>query len=243
MVRIFKKTGIAVLGLSAALLSGSAFAVMVTVAGSNVSFTYDTALLGLYGTPTVSGDSLIFTPTSFFAESTNGEGFALTNATLNIGITANSGYQFSSISLTERGDYFLVGSDAEVGVTGQIRVFDQDDPINNEVTDNIAATAPFNVVSTLSNITTTNWTANAGVTIPGTGWGGNDGIVDGVNLTIENLLYASTTTLGSAAFIEKKFAGSTVIISAVPEAETYAMMLAGLGLVGFMARRRRLASA
>jgi hypothetical protein len=31
-----------------------------------------------------------------------------------------------------------------------------------------------------------------------------------------------------------------VMVTAVPEAETYAMMLAGLGLVGFMARRRRL---
>ncbi len=31
----------------------------------------------------------------------------------------------------------------------------------------------------------------------------------------------------------------TMMITAVPEAETYAMMLAGLGLVGFMARRRR----
>jgi hypothetical protein len=30
-----------------------------------------------------------------------------------------------------------------------------------------------------------------------------------------------------------------MITAAVPEAETYAMMLAGLGLVGFMARRRR----
>jgi hypothetical protein len=30
-----------------------------------------------------------------------------------------------------------------------------------------------------------------------------------------------------------------MMITAVPEAETYAMMLAGLGLVGFMARRRR----
>ena len=28
-------------------------------------------------------------------------------------------------------------------------------------------------------------------------------------------------------------------VAAVPEAETYAMMLAGLGLVGFMAKRRR----
>jgi hypothetical protein len=31
-----------------------------------------------------------------------------------------------------------------------------------------------------------------------------------------------------------------VMVTAVPEAETYAMVLAGLGLVGFMARRRRL---
>jgi hypothetical protein len=30
-----------------------------------------------------------------------------------------------------------------------------------------------------------------------------------------------------------------LMIAAVPEAETYAMMLAGLGLVGFMVARRR----
>jgi len=34
------------------------------------------------------------------------------------------------------------------------------------------------------------------------------------------------------------FAADGNIALAVPEAETYAMMLAGLGLVGFMARRR-----
>ena len=34
-------------------------------------------------------------------------------------------------------------------------------------------------------------------------------------------------------------ANGNLVITAVPEAETYAMMLAGLGLVGFMAARRR----
>ncbi|MDP1573390.1 MAG: FxDxF family PEP-CTERM protein [Coxiellaceae bacterium] len=31
----------------------------------------------------------------------------------------------------------------------------------------------------------------------------------------------------------------TNLVSAVPEPETYAMLLAGLGLLGFMARRRK----
>jgi len=35
-----------------------------------------------------------------------------------------------------------------------------------------------------------------------------------------------------------KFNGSNLVISAVPEADTSAMMLAGLGLMGFIARRR-----
>jgi len=46
----------------------------------------------------------------------------------------------------------------------------------------------------------------------------------------------------SLAFVEKKYAGLTIgtmSVTPVPEAETYAMMLAGLGLVGFVARRRK----
>lgn len=240
-MRRFRKTGLA-LGLAAALLSGSAFAVnMVTVSGTNVSFTYDADNLGLFGAPTVSGDSLIFTPTNFVAQSTDGAGYDLTSSTVNISITANTGYQFSTVSLTERGDYALIGDDAEVSLGGQIRVFDLDDPFANEVTDNIVATAPFDVHTTLAGFTTTNWTANASVVVPGAsaGWGGDDGIVDGVNVTLENILIARTTQVGSLAYIEKKFAGTSIIITAVPEADTYAMLLAGLGLVGFMARRVR----
>jgi len=33
--------------------------------------------------------------------------------------------------------------------------------------------------------------------------------------------------------------GEHLVVSAVPEPQTYAMMLGGLGLLGFMARRKR----
>ena len=46
-----------------------------------------------------------------------------------------------------------------------------------------------------------------------------------------------------AAFRIDDFAGTASTISAVPEPETYAMMLAGLGLLGFAARRKKLAQA
>jgi len=35
--------------------------------------------------------------------------------------------------------------------------------------------------------------------------------------------------------------GQVAAISAIPEPETYAMLLAGLGLLGFIARRRKIA--
>ena len=239
MMRMFKKAGVAVLGLSAVLLSGNALAAWQTLVGTNVTYVYDDTLMGLYGQPILSGDSLVFTPTNFKAQSTNGQGIVQTSSTINVQVYTNANYNFSAFTLTELGDYSLIGSDAQVAVGGQIRAFDLTNPpppAANQLTDPIAVTAPLTVTTSLANYQTTNWQANAAIAVP-TNWS------NGVNLTIENILLASTTQLGSAAFVEKKFVGNSVVLTPVPEAETYAMMLAGLGLVGFMARRRNLASA
>lgn len=51
-------------------------------------------------------------------------------------------------------------------------------------------------------------------------------------------VYSAIEQVGSPVFANLDMNGN-LMIAAVPEAETYAMMLAGLGLVGFMVARRR----
>lgn len=214
-------------------LSGAAFAASVTLAGNTIDFTFDDALLGLFGPAAVSGDTLYFTPVAFQAQSLNGAGFALTNDTMNIQVAAHDGWSFAGMGLLERGDYLLLGAGSMADVGGQIRVFDLANPLA-DLDASISATAPLD----LRGMPTHNWQADAALDL--SAW--ND--ARALNVTIQNLLLASTGASPSLAFIEKKFVGLTpdmLAVTPVPEAETYAMMLAGLGLVGLAAARRRIA--
>lgn len=220
-------SGIFVLGQA---FSVAAIAAPVTLAGGTVDFSFDDAMLGLFGSAAVSGDTLYFTPTAFDVQSLNGNGFALSNETVNVRISAHSGYEFKSLDLVERGDYLLLGSGGMVDVGGQLRVFDVTNPLS-DITASIAAGGALTAVG----LPTHNWSATAAA---------NVSTLDAreIKVTVENLLLAYTTSPGSLAFIEKKFAGltvDTVAVTSVPEAETWTMMLAGLGLVGFLAGRRR----
>jgi hypothetical protein len=232
-MNISGKLSLASIGLTMTLISGSALATVQTVMGTNVFFQYDDAQMGLFGQPTVSGNSLFFTPSSFSAFSNNGQGLVQTNSTINVKIFAKPGFNMPGINVQESGDYYLLGNDAQVAVGGQIRAFSIADPLpaSTHVSDVFTTTAPLTTHTTFPPVTT-NWQADASVALPLV-WSNG-----GVNLTIENLLLAYTTAQGSAAFIEKKFAGGAVVISVVPEVETWAMMLVGMGLVGLRLRRR-----
>lgn len=229
---LIQKAALLSLALAVLPLASPAQAAIQTLVGPNVTYQYDDALVGLFGLPSLSGNSLIFTPTNFKAQSHNGAGIASATGTIHVKIFANAGFLFPSISVHEKGDYYLIGSDAQVAVGGQIRAFSLSNPHAPHVTDPIVATAPLTVTTSLSSFSTTNWEANATVNTP-TSWS-----TDGVNLTIENILLAYTASPGSSAFIEKKFVGTAIVITPIPEADTYAMMLAGLGLIGWMTRRR-----
>ena len=238
-MKAIKKSRAAILCLSVVLHSAPAFAVPVTLAGTNVSFTYDSALTGLFGTPVVTGDSFYFTPTSFTAESYNGAGIDSTSATFNVSVVANDGYFISSTLLSETGDYYKLSESTAVGavaVGGQLIVRDLNAPLSSALS-SITSAMPLDVITSFAYFQTTNWSATASVVLP-EDWGP----VAGVNVTLENILLASTVNPASAAFIEKKFAGITVIASMaspVPETNHYGMLLAGLGLVGFMVRRKK----
>lgn len=208
--------------------TGAAFAASVTLTGDNVDYTFDDTLLGLFGPASLSGDTLYFNPTEFQAESLNGSGLALTNSTMNIEVTAHDGWSFSDISLSERGDYLLLGGSSTADVGGQVRVFDVANPLS-DMSASIQTTAPLDHTG----LPTSNWEAGASVDL--SAWDG----AQTVNVTVQNLLLASSNGSSAAAFVDKKFVGLTAGVAPVPEARTYAMMLAGMGLVGWKVRRRR----
>ena len=231
--------------LSAALLGACmmcagivpAHAALQTLFGSTIDVTYDDTLMGLFGLPTIAGDTLFFTPIDFKNESANGIGFALTvSSTLNLHITPHAGMDFSSVNLGESGDYKLSGANSFVSVSGQIRAFDVANPLplSSHLTNNIIATSPLNMIDGLNH----DWNATAALNLA------SFATVQTINLTLENLLDAYTDALDTgpkSAFIEKKFVGVSlsIVTTPVPEAHNWAMMMTGLGLVGFQLRRRQ----
>lgn len=215
------------------LLSGSVLAASVTLSGDTVDYTFDDTLLGLFGPASLSGDTLYFTPVNFQAESLNGDGYSLTNSTMNIQVSAHEGWAFSNMSLIEKGDYMLLGSASTADVAGQMRVRDLS-AVLDDMTASIQTTAILDHIG----LPTTNWEADAVIDL--SAWTDTQA----VNVTVQNLLLASTSGASSLAFVDKKFVGLTPTLAAiptspVPEAHTYGMMLAGLGLIGWKIKRRR----
>lgn len=226
-----KKTMLAVAFGGLFAVSG-AQAASVTLSGSFFDVTYDDALTGLFGTPVLIGNTLTWAPSGSpgFSASSYGQGIKVTNSTFALTVTAKDNYLINGASLLEGGDYFFFGDSSGVSATGQLRARSLD-----------TAGAPTSVSSIVaggftSNATfdfsTTDWNATALVTL--------DAASKSATFTIQNILaaYNPPGSFPTAAFIEKKSVDLAVAVTAVPEADTYMMMLAGLGMLGLMAKRR-----
>ncbi|MBX3680377.1 PEP-CTERM sorting domain-containing protein [Cognatazoarcus halotolerans] len=212
-----------------ALAAGGAHAAMQTLDGVGFDITYDDAALGLFGSPSLIDNSLFFAPSGspgFSAQTASG--FAFTNSTFAFQISADPGYVLTAFTLVEEGDYFYFGEGSGVDVGGQLRVKPLV-PLAESMTSAIEADT--GIMNTTLSIATHNWSSMSVVETAG---------IEKANVSIENLLaaYSYTTSGPSYAFIEKKGVELAVGVAAVPEPESYALMLAGIGMIGMAARRR-----
>lgn len=221
-------------GLLASVGTLSASAATVTLSGTSFDVSYDDALVGLFGTPALIGDTLQWFPSGspgFSAlNSRSLTGIDFVNSTFALTIQAKQGYKLTGFNLSEGGDYVFFGNTAGVSASGQLRVTPLD-PLGGTLTSAIVPTAAF-VGNLPFDFNTHNWTANAAVTLAS-----NAGKA---NVSIQNLLaaYAAPNEFPAHAFIEKKEVSLWVGVIPIPEPESYALFLAGLGMVGFIARRR-----
>jgi hypothetical protein len=215
--------------LALALLSAHAQAAEYRLDGEtfDIVFKNDSAF-GLFGTPTLAGNTLFFTPDQYSAKSTTKQ-WDITNSTISFWIEADAGHHLAGASLVEQGDYSLFGKSAFASVAGQTRVVDIRDPGKSVA---VGLTGAKNLAPTPIG-ETANWEATSLQTFAPD--------ASKVKFTIENVLFANAGSKRNYAFVEKKYIGLTV--SAVPEPESFAMLLAGLGLIGAIALRRRLPTA
>lgn len=238
------RASVILLAVAGAVAAGPARASYVTVAGTDFSVTYDTSTLGQFGSLTVVGDTLFFTPNSFKAESLNGAGVVTDDSTASgILLTANEGFHFASLSLAEFGDYKLQGASSTVSVTGQSRAFDESKALYSQTTSTITPVSALPL--TVNDGTSHNWSAAARIdTTTAAVGGGAPWLAQAttVDLTIENLLTAFTApgTGPQDAFIEKKFSGAQVSVTpatTVPLPGSLELLATSVVLAAGVARR------
>jgi len=212
---------------AAALMAfGMSGAMAVTVTGTHFDISYSST--GLFDAPTIVGDTIVWSPSAFTAKTFSD--VALVDSTAVLTITAKNGWTLTSFGLAEAGDYAYYGTGNVVAAGGELRVTSLVSTPTT-VIDDIEMAGPTTAQSSIIPFPTKKWTADASVSLTSTV----------ASATIQNLLFAvaTDTTAGDYAFIQKKNVSLTVGVAQVPEPETYAMMLAGLGAIGFLASRRR----
>ena len=83
-------------------------------------------------------------------------------------------------------------------------------------------------------------TATTNLALAGTWEGLSKSWNSGLNTSVTlSLINRNTAAAGNDFALDDVFLGTTSTVTPVPEPETYALMLAGLGIVGLVARRRR----
>jgi hypothetical protein len=227
------------------LLSGNASAALVTLNGNGFTAVYDSALTGLFGTPTLSGDgkTILFSPLNFVASST-GQGTVFTTSNVQFDITPAANFSMNGVSLVENGDYRLVDRAGNgplapsVDASGELRLTNLWNGVD-VVTTNFSAGALTNVCATSAGCGFSPWSASAFLNTP------SDWADAGVRVRIQNYLTAEAFYAGDFATIEKKQASASLEITPFTTAVVPvpgAVWLFGSALAGFIGLRRKVSA-
>jgi uncharacterized protein (TIGR03382 family) len=167
----------------------------------------------------VGGDTFVFFPSAFRAESVNGVASSVYDR-LEFQVDAFAGFSFSDIRITEYGDYGIIGT-GQVAVSGTLFVTNLG--TGGVSTDNLLSTPGSPITSGIGN-----WSATANVNVAPQN-------ATSLRVVLNNNLFAITDGV-SVAWIEKKVAGAAIGIQIIPSPGTMGLALAGLIAAG---RRRR----
>lgn len=210
--------------LGVALSSSAGFAMaLTTLPGTHFTVTFDSSLQGLFGDPVLlAGDVLRWRPTNLVDRNLG----SISSSAIVV-VTANAGYDLSGFTFAEAGQYMAWQRGAgtfTVNASGTLHVGPS---LTSSVATGILA-SPGNVTTLQSWGTLT----GAPVLVPVS--------THAITLKLDEILFASKTGLaGAYVNLVTADVGITTHAIPVPEPETYAMMLAGLAAIGFLAGRRR----
>ena len=197
----------------------------------------------LFQAPIISGDSLIFNPTSFEAESSGG-GVDLTDGTLSFILESKNGQTLDDLIIEESGFYTLVGAGTDItrvlaGLAATIQIVEIDGqapPSSPPSSLQYSQTfADYNLEDDGPAFLAA-WDGQATFNIQDDAEQqlGVTGQVTKVAVTIDNSLVAISED-GSASFIDKK--GFRTFVITVPEPGSLVLLASGGALL--LARRRR----
>jgi hypothetical protein len=180
---------------------------------------------GLYGEPTVSGNTFEFIPASTFQAASKGN-TVLTYDRLQFDITVDPGQTILGVKISEQGEYGIIGT-GKINAFGAITIINLDQ--NNTITSQFQTEPTMSITSGSGT-----WSGEAEVAL--TGW-------SHIRVIITNYLTASSSA-GSSAYINKNKLGagtgdddSINVEILIPEPATLAIF--ALGILVFPMTKRR----